>query len=202
MLEYTLENEYSRKGYAVIAGTDEAGRGCLAGPVVAAACILPEGLIIDGLDDSKKLTAKKREKLYDIIIESAVSYAIAESSVEEIDSMNILNASQLAMRRAVAMLSPAPDLVLVDGNVAREFPMTAVTVIHGDSISPSIAAASILAKVYRDRLLIEMDKAYPEFGFAKNKSYSTKEHMDALRKYGPRDCHRKTFLKFLNGEHK
>lgn len=200
MLLYTLENEYKEKGFSVIAGTDEAGRGCLAGPVVAAACILPEGLVIDGLDDSKKLTAKKREKLYDVIISSAVSYAIAEASVEEIDSLNILNASQLAMRRAVAQLTPSPELVLVDGNVAREFPMTAVTVIHGDSISPSIAAASILAKVYRDRLLVEMDAQYPEYGFAKNKSYSTKAHMDALRLYGPKDCHRKTFLKFLNEE--
>ncbi len=202
MLEYTLENRYRAEGYAVVAGTDEAGRGCLAGPVVAAACILPEGLIIDGLNDSKKLSAKKREQLYDVIIKSAVSYAIAEASASEIDEMNILNAAQLAMRRAVAQLSPAPELVLVDGNVAREFPMKAVTVIHGDAISPSIAAASILAKVYRDRLLIEMDKEYPEYGFAKNKSYSTKEHMDALRKYGPRDCHRRTFLKFLETDPK
>lgn len=202
MLLYTLENEYREKGFSVIAGTDEAGRGCLAGPVVASACILPDGLVIDGLDDSKKLTPKKREKLYDIITASALSYAIAEASVDEIDSLNILNASQLAMRRAVAQLSPSPDLVLVDGNVARDFPMTAVTVIHGDAISPSIAAASILAKVYRDRLLVEMDAQYPEYGFAKNKSYSTKEHMDALRKYGPRECHRKTFLKFLSGDKK
>ncbi len=198
MLLYTLENEYREKGYEIIAGTDEAGRGCLAGPVVAAACILPDGLIIDGLNDSKKLSAKKREKLYDVIIENAVSYAIAEASVEEIDSLNILNAAQLAMRRAVAQLSPQPSLVLVDGNIAREFPMDTVTVIHGDAISPSIAAASILAKVYRDRLLIEMDAKYPEYGFAQNKSYSTKAHMDALRKYGPKDCHRKTFLKFLS----
>lgn len=198
MLLYTLENEYREKGFTVIAGTDEAGRGCLAGPVIAAACILPEGLIIDGLNDSKKLSAKKREKLYDIIIESAVSYAIAEASVEEIDTLNILNAAQLAMRRAVAKLSPQPSLVLVDGNIARDFPMETVTVIHGDAISPSIAAASILAKVYRDRLLVEMDAKYPEYGFAQNKSYSTKAHMDALRKYGPKECHRKTFLKFLS----
>lgn len=198
MLLYTLENEYREKGFTVIAGTDEAGRGCLAGPVVAAACILPDGLIIDGLNDSKKLSAKKREKLYDIIIESAVSYAIAEASVEEIDTLNILNAAQLAMRRAVAKLSPQPSLVLVDGNIARDFPMETVTVIHGDAISPSIAAASILAKVYRDRLLVEMDAKYPEYGFAQNKSYSTKAHMDALRKYGPKECHRKTFLKFLS----
>lgn len=198
MLLYTLENEYREKGFSVIAGTDEAGRGCLAGPVVAAACILPDGLIIDGLNDSKKLSAKKREKLYNVIIENAVSYAIAEASVEEIDTLNILNAAQLAMRRAVAKLSPQPSLVLVDGNIAREFPMETVTVIHGDAISPSIAAASILAKVYRDRLLIEMDAKYPEYGFAQNKSYSTKAHMDALRLYGPRECHRKTFLKFLS----
>lgn len=202
MLLYTLENEYREKGYEIIAGTDEAGRGCLAGPVVAAACILPDGLIIDGLNDSKKLSAKKREKLYDVIIENAVSHAIAEASVEEIDSLNILNAAQLAMRRAVAQLSPQPSLVLVDGNIAREFPMDTVTVIHGDAISPSIAAASILAKVYRDRLLIEMDAKYPEYGFAQNKSYSTKAHMDALRKYGPKDCHRKTFLKFLSEDKK
>ncbi len=202
MLLYTIENQQRELGYTVIAGTDEAGRGCLAGPVVAAACILPDGLHIEGLNDSKKLTAKKREALYDIIKESAVSYGIAEASVQEIDSMNILNAAQLAMRRAVAMLTPTPELVLVDGNVAREFPMATVTVIHGDSISPSIAAASILAKVYRDRLLIEMDEKYPLYGFAKNKSYSTREHMDALRKYGPADCHRKTFLSFLNKDPK
>ncbi len=202
MLLYTIENEQRELGYTVIAGTDEAGRGCLAGPVVAAACILPEGLYIEGLNDSKKLTAKKREALYDVIKDSAISYGIAEASVEEIDRVNILNAAQLAMRRAVAMLSPAPDLVLVDGNVAREFSMPTVTVIHGDSISPSIAAASILAKVYRDRLIIEMDEKYPLYGFAKNKSYSTREHMDALRKYGPADCHRKTFLSFLSREPK
>lgn len=202
MLLYTIENEQRELGYTVIAGTDEAGRGCLAGPVVAAACILPEGLHIEGLNDSKKLTAKKREALYDVIKDSAISYGIAEASVEEIDRVNILNAAQLAMRRAVAMLTPAPDLVLVDGNVARDFSMPTVTVIHGDSISPSIAAASILAKVYRDRLLIKMDEKYPLYGFAKNKSYSTREHMDALRKYGPSDCHRKTFLSFLSRDSK
>lgn len=202
MLLYTIENEYRERGYEIIAGTDEAGRGCLAGPVVAAACILPDGLIIDGLNDSKKLTAKKREALYDVITSSAVSYAIAEASVEEIDSYNILNAAQLAMRRAVAQLSPSPSLVLVDGNIARDFTTPTVTVVHGDSVSPSIAAASILAKVYRDRMLVEMDKLYPEYGFAKNKSYSTREHMDALRKYGPADCHRKSFLSFLLREAK
>lgn len=202
MLLYTIENEYREKGFEVIAGTDEAGRGCLAGPVVAAACILPIGLEIPGLNDSKKISPKKRELLYDIITENAVSYAIAEASVEEIDSMNILNASQLAMRRAASKLSPQPDLLLVDGNIAREFTVPTVTVIHGDAISPSIAAASILAKVYRDRLLIKMDEKYPEYGFAKHKAYSTRQHMDALRQYGPADCHRKTFLSFLEREQK
>ena len=197
---YTLENEYAAEGYGVICGTDEAGRGCLAGPVVAAACILPLGLEIPGLNDSKKLSPKRREALYDIICESAVSYGIAESSVEEIDSMNILAASQLAMRRAVEKLSPAPDLILVDGNVARDFPARAVTVVHGDSISPSIAAASILAKVYRDRLMVELDRAYPEYGFAKHKAYCTADHEAALRRHGVSECHRKTFMSFLERE--
>lgn len=200
MLQYTIENEYAAEGYKIICGTDEAGRGCLAGPVVAAACILPAGLIIDGLNDSKKLSPKRREALFDVICDRAVSYAIAESSVAEIDELNILGASQLAMRRAVSRLSPSPELVLVDGNTARDFPMRAVTVVHGDSISPSIAASSILAKVYRDRLMIELDKQYPEYGFAKHKAYCTAEHEAAIRKYGISDCHRKTFLSFLTRE--
>ncbi len=200
MLEYTLETKYAAEGYALICGTDEAGRGCLAGPVFAAACILPPGLNIDGLNDSKKLPPKKREALYDIITEKAVAFAVAESSVAEIDELNILEASQLAMRRAVSKLSPAPDLVLVDGNVARMFPVRAVTVVHGDSISPSIAAASILAKVSRDRLMVELDRLYPEYGFAKHKAYCTKEHEEAIRKYGVSECHRKTFMSFLTSE--
>ena len=198
MLLYTLEEKYAGEGYTVIAGTDEAGRGCLAGPVVAAACILTAGCEISGLNDSKKLTAKRREALFDVITDRAVSYGIAEASVDEIDSLNILNAAQLAMRRAVAMLSPQPSLVLVDGNIARDFTVKTVTVIHGDAISPSIAAASILAKVYRDRMLVAMDLQYPQYGFAKNKSYCTPEHMAALREWGPADCHRKTFLSFLS----
>lgn len=197
MLEYILEAKYSDEGYSVICGTDEAGRGPLAGPVFAAACILPAGLVIDGLNDSKKISEKKREKLFDIICREAVSYGIASASVEEIDSINILEAAQLAMRRAVAMLTPAPDLVLVDGNIARGFEMKAVPVIGGDALSPSIAAASILAKVSRDRDCILLDEKYPEYGFAKHKGYPTKEHRQKVFELGPCPDHRKTFLGFL-----
>ncbi|MBQ4054949.1 MAG: ribonuclease HII [Clostridia bacterium] len=198
MLTFELEERYNEEGYAVVCGTDEAGRGPLAGPVYAAACILPMGLVIEGLNDSKKISEKKREKLFEIIKAEAISYGIAYASAEEIDGINILNASQLAMRRAVAMLDPKPDLVLVDGNIARDFEMKAVPVIKGDAISPSIAAASILAKVSRDRDCIRLHERYPEYNFAKHKGYPTKEHMDAVRKYGPCPEHRKTFLKFLD----
>ena len=197
-LTWEIENEYFAKGYSVICGTDEAGRGPLCGPVTAAACILPEGLIIDGLNDSKKISEKKRDELYDIIIENAVAYAIEEVSNEVIDEINILNAAQLAMRRAIEKLSVKPDLALVDGNVARNFPCDAVTVVKGDSKSPSIAAASILAKVTRDRLCAKLDADYPQYGIAKHKGYPTKEHMDAVREHGPSPIHRKTFLKFLD----
>ena len=198
MLTFELEERYNEEGYAVVCGTDEAGRGPLAGPVYAAACIRPMGLVIEGLNDSKKISEKKREKLFEIIKAEAISYGIAYASAEEIDGINILNASQLAMRRAVAMLDPKPDLVLVDGNIARDFEMKAVPVIKGDAISPSIAAASILAKVSRDRDCIRLHERYPEYNFAKHKGYPTKEHMDAVRKYGPCPEHRKTFLKFLD----
>ena len=198
MPNYEFENELLEQGFAVVAGTDEAGRGPLAGDVYAAAVILPMGLVIEGLDDSKKLTEKKRDALYEIIKKEAISYAVATASVEEIDTINILNASQLAMRRAVAMLTPCPDAVLVDGNVAREFPMHAKTLIKGDSKSMSVAAASILAKVERDRYMEEIDKQYPQYQFAKHKGYSTKLHMDLVRELGPSPVHRKTFLKFLN----
>lgn len=198
MLTFELEEYYLNEGYAVVCGTDEAGRGPLAGPVYAAACILPLGLVIEGLNDSKKITEKKREKLFEMIKSEAVSYGIASASPAEIDEMNILNASQLAMRRAVAMLDPVPDLVLVDGNIARDFEMKAVPVIKGDAISPSIAAASILAKVSRDRDCILLHEKYPEYNFAKHKGYPTKEHMEAVRKYGPCPEHRRTFLKFLD----
>ena len=198
MLTFELEQRYTEEGYAVVCGTDEAGRGPLAGPVYAAACILPVGLVIDGLNDSKKITEKKREKLFEIIKAEAISYGIASASPAEIDEMNILNASQLAMRRAVAMLDPKPDLVLVDGNIARDFEMKAVPVIKGDAISPSIAAASILAKVSRDRDCLLLHERYPEYNFAKHKGYPTKEHMDAVRKFGPCPEHRRSFLKFLD----
>lgn len=198
MPDYTYEKEALATGYTVICGTDEAGRGPLAGPVCAAAVILPTDLVIEGLNDSKKLTEKKREKLFDIICEKAISYGIAFATVEEIDEINILNASQLAMRRAVAMLTPTPDLVLVDGNIARDFPMSARPIVKGDALSMSIAAASVLAKVTRDRYCLEMHEAYPEYNFAGHKGYSTKEHMDLVRKLGPCPLHRKTFLKFLD----
>lgn len=198
ILEYALEEKYSGEGYSVICGTDEAGRGPLAGPVFAAAVILPRGLLIEGLNDSKKISEKKRELLFNIIRSEAVSYGIASASVEEIDEFNILNAAQIAMRRAVSLLNPTPDLVLVDGNIARDFTQKAVTVVKGDSISPSIAAASILAKVSRDRICLEMDEKYPEYQFAKHKGYPTRLHMDLVRKFGPCPCHRKSFLKFLD----
>ena len=198
MPSYEYENKYLAEGFTYIAGTDEAGRGPLAGPVCAAAVILPNGLEIEGLNDSKKISEKKRDMLFDIICEKAISYGIAYASVEEIDELNILNASQLAMRRAVDMLTPHPDLVIVDGNIARGFDCKAVTLIKGDAISMSVAAASILAKVSRDRVCAELDKQYPEYMLAKHKGYSTKLHMDLVRKYGPSPIHRKTFLKFLN----
>ncbi len=198
MLTFELEEQYLNEGYAVVCGTDEAGRGPLAGPVYAAACILPTGLFIEGLNDSKKISEKKREKLFEIIKNEAISYGIASASPEEIDEINILNASQLAMRRAVAMLDPKPDLVLVDGNVARDFEMKAVPVVKGDAVSPSIAAASILAKVSRDRDCLALHEEYPEYNFAKHKGYPTKEHMEAVRKYGPCPAHRRSFLGFLN----
>ena len=197
-LTYELEEKYASEGYAVICGTDEAGRGPLAGDVFAAAVILPRGLDVDGLNDSKKISEKKREKLFDIIREQAVSFGIASASPGEIDEINILNAAQLAMRRAVAMVDPAPDLVLVDGNVVRGFTVKAVPIIKGDAISPSIAAASILAKVSRDRQCLELDALYPGYGFAKHKGYPTRDHMDAVRKLGPCPVHRASFLKFLD----
>ncbi|MBE6631138.1 MAG: ribonuclease HII [Ruminococcaceae bacterium] len=193
MVGYELERAYKEKGYKCICGTDEAGRGPLAGPVFAAAVILPDGLVIEGLDDSKKLSEKKREKLFDEIIEKAEAYAVASADEKEIDKLNILNAAQLAMRRAVEALGKEVDLVLVDGNVARDFPMDAVPVIKGDAISASIAAASVLAKVSRDRVCTDMDAEYPMYGFLKHKGYPTKEHYEAIKEYGPCPLHRRSF---------
>ncbi len=201
MLDLTFEAQYRVKGYSFICGVDEAGRGPLAGPVVAGACILPQDLVIEGLDDSKKLTEKKRERLYTQITEQALAWAIGMASPAEIDEINILNASMLAMRRAIEGLSQKADFALVDGNVVRNLPVEAVAVIGGDAKVASIAAASILAKVTRDRLCIEMDRAYPEYGFAKHKGYPTKEHREAVLRLGATPIHRKTFLKFANSDH-
>jgi ribonuclease HII len=198
MLDYTIENQLHEEGYEVVCGIDEAGRGPLCGPVFAAACILPDGLVLEGLNDSKKLTPKKRDKLFDLICENAIAYCIASASVEEIDELNILEADLLAMRRAIDGLSVKADFALIDGNIARGFQIPARAVIGGDAKSPSIAAASILAKVARDRDCIELDAQYPQYGIAKHKGYGTKQHMDALRTYGPSPIHRKQFIRFLD----
>ena len=200
MLEYTIENELNEKGFVSVCGVDEAGRGPLCGPVCAAACILPSGLYIEGLNDSKKLTAKRRDKVFEEIKSNAVAYSVAFASVEEINELNILEATLLAMRRAIDGLSVKADYALIDGNVCRGFQLPAQYVIHGDAISPSIAAASILAKVTRDRLCDELDREYPQYGIAKNKGYGTKQHMDALRQYGPTPIHRTQFIRFLDNE--
>ena len=198
MLDYTIENQLHEEGYEVVCGIDEAGRGPLCGPVFAAACILPDGLVLEGLNDSKKLTPKKRDKLFDLICENAIAYCIASASVEEIDELNILEADLLAMRRAIDGLSVKADFALIDGNIARGFQIPARAVIGGDAKSPSIAAASILAKVARDRDCITLDEQYPQYGIAKHKGYGTKQHMDALRTYGPSPIHRKQFIRFLD----
>ena len=198
MLEFELEKQYMAEGYSAICGVDEAGRGPLCGPVVAAACILPVDCVIEGLNDSKKLTEKKREALFDVILEKAVCCSVAQASVEDIDALNILEATLLAMRRAIAGLSVPADFALIDGNICRGFDLPARAVIHGDAISPSIAAASILAKVTRDRMCIDLDAAYPMYGIAKNKGYGSKQHKEALRQYGPAPIHRKKFIRFLD----
>ena len=199
MPDYSFENEWKEKGFLAVCGVDEAGRGPLAGNVVAAAVIMPEGLIIEGLDDSKKLTEKKREKLYDIILEKAVC-SIAWATPAEIDEYNILNATMLAMRRAVEGLPVKADFALIDGNCSRGFEIPTQTVVKGDARSYSIAAASVLAKVTRDRQCLEMDEKYPEYGFEIHKGYGTKAHYEALRTYGPSPIHRMTFLKKFYGE--
>ena len=180
------------------AGIDEAGRGPLAGPVCAAAVLLPEGLVIPGLNDSKKLTAKKRDALYDIICESAVAFGIAFATVEEIEALNIKGATYLAMNRAVADMEPAPVLALVDGNDKNELDIPAIKVVKGDSLCASIAAASVLAKVTRDRYMDDMDALYPQYGFARHKGYGTAAHYAALREYGPSPIHRPTYLRKMH----
>ena len=197
MLDYCFDSSHKTETIKIICGVDEAGRGPLAGPVVAAACILPEGIIIEGLDDSKKLTEKKREQLFKTITEVALDFSVGLATVEEIEEINILNAAMLAMKRAIDGLNTVPDLALIDGNTSRGFTVNTKTVVHGDAISQSIAAASILAKVTRDRMCYEFDKEYPEYGFAKHKGYGTKLHTDAIKKYGITPVHRPSFLKKL-----
>ena len=198
MPNFDIENEKYAEGYTAVCGCDEAGRGPLCGPVVAAAVILPKDIVIEGLNDSKKLSEKKRDALFDIIKQKAIAYGIAEATPAEIDEINILNASMLAMRRAVDMLGVRADFALIDGNCSRGFEIPTMTVVKGDAKSASIAAASILAKVTRDRGCIELDKQYPMYGIAKHKGYPTKEHMDAVRQHGVTPIYRKSFLKFLD----
>lgn len=197
MLEYTYENECRAKGYHNICGIDEAGRGPLAGNVVAAAVIMPEGFLPDGLNDSKKLTPKRREALYDVITKNTV-WAVGEASPAEIDELNILNATMLAMHRAVAALGEKADFALIDGNCSRGFDIPTRTIVGGDGKSPSVAAASIIAKVTRDRECEELDKKYPAYNFAKHKGYPTKEHMRKVIELGPCPEHRRSFLSFAN----
>ena len=194
-MNWDYENRVKEQGFSVICGCDEAGRGPLAGPVFAAAVILPPDADITGLDDSKKLTEKQRDALYDTIKQTAVDFGIAFASVEEIEQLNILNASMLAMKRAVDMLKTKPDICLIDGNIARGFETEARPVIKGDALCPSIAAASILAKVERDRYCLVMDEMYPQYGFAKHKGYPTKAHKTAVLENGPSPLHRMSFLK-------
>lgn len=199
MLDPQFDQQF-RDAYGVICGVDEAGRGPLAGPVYAAAVILCPDRPIEGLNDSKKLSEKKREALYDVIIDRAEAYCIASASVEEIEQYNILGATYLAMTRAVRGLSTVPNLTLIDGNrIPPQLGVDAKTVVKGDAQSESIAAASILAKVTRDRLLIEMDARYPEYGFAVHKGYGTAAHTAALKEYGPCPEHRPSFLKKILG---
>ena len=195
---WELENEIYDSGIELICGVDEAGRGPLAGPVCAAAVILPRGLVIEGLNDSKKLSEKKRDALFDVIKESAVSYGIAFASVEEIESMNILSATMLAMNRAISQLSPKPQLALIDGNRNKEIEIESQCVVKGDSRCADIAAASILAKVTRDRYMLQMADKYPEYHFEKHKGYGTKLHYEALREYGPSEIHRMSFLRKMH----
>ena len=198
MLTYELEIALENEGYHAVCGVDEAGRGPLCGPVAAAACILPTGLVIEGLNDSKKLTEKKRELLYEEIVKNAIAYCVVLGSVEEINETDILSTTLHAMRRAIDGLQVKADFALIDGNQTRGFTIPCRAVVHGDATSPSIAAASILAKVTRDRLCAELDAAHPEYGIAKHKGYGTKAHMDALRKDGPCEISRTKFIRFLD----
>lgn len=197
---WAIEEGYFREGVKVICGVDEAGRGPLAGPVCAAAVILPPHVELPGLNDSKKLTDKRRRELYPIIKETALAYGIAFASHEEIDGINILQATYLAMERAIAQLKIKPELLLIDGNRSKDFGIPSHTVVKGDSLSASIAAASVLAKVTRDDWMLEAAKSYPDYAFEVHKGYGTKAHYEALHCHGPSPIHRMTFLKKFYGE--
>ena len=197
---WEIEDSHFEKGVKLICGVDEAGRGPLAGPVCAAAVILPPHIEIPGLNDSKKLTDKKRRELYPLIMEQAVAYGIGLASHEQIDEINILQATYLAMERAIAQLTIKPELALIDGNRTKDFGLPVQTVIKGDSLSASIAAASILAKVTRDDLMLEAAKVYPQYAFDVHKGYGTKAHYEALTAFGPSPIHRMSFLKKFYGE--
>ena len=195
---WELENEIYDSGVELICGVDEAGRGPLAGPVCAAAVILPRGIDIEGLNDSKKLTEKKRDKLFDTICSEALSYGIAFAGVDEIEQMNILNAAMLAMNRAIDKLSVKPALALIDGNRDSAIRMPSRCIVKGDAKCADIAAASILAKVSRDRYMLQMAERYPEYHFEKHKGYGTKLHYEVLREYGPCEIHRPSFLRKMH----
>ena len=197
---WEIENSLYAEGYKAICGVDEAGRGPLAGPVCAAAVILPKGLELPGLNDSKKLTDKKRRELFPIIKEQAIAYGIGFASHEEIDEINILQATYLAMERALQQLEGKADFAIIDGNRAKDFGLPVRTVIKGDSLSASIAAASVLAKVSRDDIMLEMAEKYPEYAFEVHKGYGTKAHYEALRAHGHSPIHRMSFLKKFYGE--
>ena len=195
---WLLENEIYASGVSCLCGVDEAGRGPLAGPVCAAAVMLPRGLDIPGLNDSKKLTEKKREELYDIICAGAVCYGVAFAGVEEIERLNILNATFLAMNRAIAQLSVPPQLALIDGNRDSGIEAPSRCIVKGDALCADIAAAPVLAKVTRDRYMTALASEYPQYGFEKHKGYGTKQHYAAIRKFGPSPAHRMSFLKTLH----
>lgn len=201
-MDFEYELNAKNMGYKAVCGVDEAGRGPLAGPVFAAAVILPEGCEIEGLNDSKKLSEKKREALFDVIKEKAVSWSVASVDEKVIDEINILQATYLAMRNAVEGLDVPADYALIDGNRLPPLPINGETVVKGDAKSMSIAAASILAKVSRDRFMLEIDKKYPQYQFSKHKGYGTKLHYEMLTEHGISDCHRLTFLKSFTGEKK
>ena len=199
MTMWEIEHNCFAQGYKIVCGVDEAGRGPLAGPVCAAAVILPADAEIPGLNDSKKLSDKKRRELFPLIKETALAYGIGFADHQEIDEINILQATYLAMERALAQLQIKPDIALIDGNRAKDFGLPVQTVVKGDSLSASIAAASVLAKVSRDDLMLEMAEQYPEYGFEIHKGYGTKAHYAALAENGPSSIHRMTFLKKLYG---